>query len=295
MLAARLSRKAMRTYNFMNRSLGICLSVATTLALGSCTAVQPKPQCKAQTGEYAARYTVDKMSGACTDKIITGETLSVQYYSPKRDSASDRPKLAIVATRVAEATALGGEHGVDVKVAPDYSTPQGGPSTGSLGPFSSVFPNDKDICVIKTMETSSAQVAAIDKDSMADPPFEGADAVDLSYGWSNLNMLVTPTSNAVYFGADLELKDGDCTVNYKVTAISPVVGCEETMDTTDIDPDTKMPVIDPDTGKTKQVGTGKPNMDACTDDSNGLNLDIDYTCDDKTFLCVPANDYPQKK
>ena len=50
---------------------------------------------------------------------------------------------------------------------------------------------------------------------------EHQDAVDLTYTWSNFRMLVKATSNGIYFGAELERKDGACTVNYKVTGIFP--------------------------------------------------------------------------
>jgi hypothetical protein len=305
MFATLQSRKAMRTYNIMNRTLGTSLSLASLFALGSCTAVQPKPQCKAQTGDYAAKYTLVDMAGTCDDKILTGETISVQYYGVGRDAASAKPKLGLLATRVAEALATGDEHGAEVTVDPVYTTETKDEtgkvvmtysSTASLGPFASVFPNDKDVCTIKDAGSASAKVADIPADMTAMPPTEEIPGIDLTYTWTNLNMLVTPTSNAVYFGANLELQDGDCKANYKVTAISPAVGCEGQMDTTEIDPMTMMPVVDPDTGETAQVGTGMPDPDACVpSDDNGLNVDIDYECDAHSFLCVPANDYPQKK
>jgi hypothetical protein len=293
----------MRTYKLMNRAVGTSLSLVGMLALGGCTAVQPKPECKAQTGDYAARYTLVDMSTMCEGKILTGETISVQYYGVGRD-ANGKPKLGILASRAAAALALGDEHGADSTVTPDtYVTVTPGTpdmpdgmkytTTASLGPFASKFPNDKNICSIGDLGMASVQVPAIPEDKMADPPFDGAEAIDLAYTWTNLNMLVTPTSNAVYFGADLELKDGECTATYKVTAISPAVSCEKQMD--ELDPITKEPVLDPD-GHPVQVGSGEPDDEACEpSDDNGLNVDIDYECDAKSFLCVPANDYPMMK
>jgi len=301
MFAAIQSRKVMPTYNIMNRAVGTSLSLVGLLALGSCTAVQPKPECKAQTGGYAAKYSLQNMSGMCEEKILTGETISIQYYGVGRDT-SGKPKLGILASRVADSLAAADEAGLMSTVDPDIYvtvTPEKPAmdgmdpvpamtytTTASVGPFSSLFPNDKNTCTIKDLGAASAQIPLIPGDPMAMPPTEDTPAVDLTYTWTNLNMLVTPTSNAVYFGADLEIKDEDCTATYKVTAVSPAVSCEGQMDGPDKDAD----------GNPIQVGTGKPDETLCEpSDDNGLNVDIDYACDEGSLLCVPANDYPQMK
>jgi hypothetical protein len=292
MKAAQLSRLAMRTHTLTTT---LFTGAALTLVGVGCNAIQPKPQCKAQTGDYAARYTMDgDPVGDCDGKVMTGEVLTLQYYSPKREG-NDKPKLAIIPTDLAEHLAVADEAGVAVTTDPDFKQPMGAPSTGAVGPFSSVFPDDKNICLIKDMGSYKANVALIPKDPM-DPMAEDTPPVDQEDAWTNLRMVVTPTSNAVYFGADLERRDGTCTVKYKVTAVSPVTNCAETKDTTEIDPMTMEPLKDPDTGETVQVPTGKTDESKCEpSDDNGLNVDIAYECDANTFLCVPANDYPKMK
>ncbi len=284
-------------------------SAFAVLALANCNAVQPKPQCKAQTGDYAAKYTKVEASAGCTDdNIITGEVLTLQYYSPAREG-TDKPKLGVIPADLSGHLVAADEAGVEVSTDPDYRLCEGGvdpsedagckragtPSTGAVGAFSSTFPDDKNVCTIKEVGTFSAKIDVIPKDPK-DPMSEDTPAVDVKDTWTNLRMVVTPTSNAVFFGADLERTDGTCTVKYAVTAVSPVTNCEETKDTTEIDPDTMEPKKDPDTGKTLQVGTGKPDMSKCDpSDDNGLNVGISYVCDEHTFLCVPEYDYPKMK
>jgi len=293
MSAPRLSRQAMTTHNPMTKLL--TGAAFATLALAGCNPIQPKPECKAQTGDYAARYTVQDKTADCTDDdIITGEVLSVQYYSPMREG-NDKPKLAIIPENLSGALEAGDAAGVNVTTDPDWKQPMGAPSTGALGTFSAVFPNDKNICSIKDLGMYSAMVDMIPKDPM-DPMSMDTPPVNVQDAWSGLSMVVTPTSNAVYFGATLARTTGKCTVTYAVTAVSPSVSCEGQMDTTEIDPATGKPKVDPDTGMTVQVGTGKPDETLCVpSDDNGLNVDIDYECDMGSLLCVPANDYPQMK
>jgi hypothetical protein len=264
------------------------LSLVVLLAASSCgKATQPKPQCKAQQEEYAARYfEVDgSRTGTCTDDdVFEGEPLFLQYY--KTDPVSGIPKIAIEPASFADAIAVGEEHKVDVKAEPEYS----------IGKFNDVFPDDNDICLAPKLEDSSLEVAEVPADPMAMPPVEGVPAVSLKYKWSNLKMLTKPLSNAIHFGADLERTSGACTIKYKVSAIYPVIPCGN---------GTK-PVLDdmgnPIPGMTEpDPSTGDPDPAACEPSEvgaahgSGLSPELTYECNKATLLCLPSKAFPAYK
>src|SRR5689334_24118315 len=103
MLRSTLMRQAMHNAKSM--------TLLALLAATSCgKATQPKPQCKAQQEEYAARYFEVERSATCKDDdILSGEVLFLQYYRPNLDGV---PKLAIEPSSFADAIAVGEEHKV---------------------------------------------------------------------------------------------------------------------------------------------------------------------------------------
>jgi hypothetical protein len=261
------------------------LSLVALLAATSCgKATQPKPQCKAQQEEYAARYfeVAGSRSAMCTDDdILAGEVLFLQYY---RSDLAGIPKLAIEPSSFADAIAAGQEHQVDVKAEPEYS----------IGTFKDVFPDDKDICAAPKLADSTLEVAAIPPDPTM-PDDKGSPAVSLKYTWANVQILTKPLSNAVHFGADLERTTGACTVKYKVSAIYPVIHCGDGM----------KPVLD-DMGKPTGMmepdpESGNPDPTACepsevgADHGSGLSPELVYECEASTLLCLPKKKFPAFK
>jgi len=139
-------------------------------------------------------------------------------------------------------------------------------------------------------------VAEIPADPNAMPPVDAVPAVSLKYHWSNLKMLTTPLSNAIYFGADLVRTSGTCTLSYKVAAIYPVVQCG----------DAQVPAVD-DKGQPipnmtmADPSMGKPDQSACApsevgaDHGSGLSPQVDYVCEETTLLCLPKSKFPALK
>jgi hypothetical protein len=259
--------------------------VALFLAAGCGKATQPKPQCKAQQEEYAAKYIPDGFDPAappdgCTaDDVLAGEVLNLQYY---RADLNGAPKLAIEPASIADAIAVGEEHKVDVKPEPEFS----------IGAFKDVFPDDHDICLAPKLDATSLHVDAIPPDP-AMPDDKGTPAVDLTYKWANVKVLTKPLSNAVHFGAELERTTGTCTLKYKVSAVYPVIFCG----------DKEKPVLD-EMGK--ETGEMEPDFEnskpldpkeACAPSeaghSEGSGLpDLKYECPEKVLLCVPSVPFP---
>jgi hypothetical protein len=271
-----------------------------TFGVVGCKAEQPKPQCKVQPAEYAAAYNEPEMTGDCTDKVIPGEALNLQYYPPDPNT-NKKIKIAILSSSAAGAIEAAEHAEVDVTADPAFDTSEG-VSTAAIGEYATIKPNDKDMCVASELEPTSLTIPEI----MADPTkeIEHHDAVDLTYTWSNFRMLVKATSNGIYFGADLERKDGACTVNYKVTGIFPALSCEGTKEVEVIDPVTMKPMVD-DEGNVvhEEVGTGEPDEDKCLPvtgegadiEYNGLSQDLEYECEHTTLLCMPVQQFPALK
>jgi hypothetical protein len=271
MSGSTLMRQAMRNSK--------SLSLVALLAATSCgKATQPKPQCKAQQEEYAARYFEVERGAMCADEdAIAGEVLFLQYY---RADVAGVPKLAIEPSSFADAISVGEEHKVDVKAEPEFS----------IGSFKDIFPDDHDICEADKLADSTVDVAEIP----ADPATmtEAVPAVSLKYHWSKLKMLTKPLSNAIHFGADLERTSGTCTIKYSVAAIYPVIHCGNGM----------KPVVD-DMGKPTgemepDPESGDPDPTACepsevgADHGSGLSPELTYECEKSTLLCLPSKKFP---
>jgi hypothetical protein len=229
----------------LSRGVAAALAVA---ALGSCDATQPRPYCRVQQDAYAARYIMQSMQGACAGKVLTSEVLHLTYYRAPLTEAGGTVSVAIQPDSVLSAI-----DGLTASAGMEYS----------IGKFTTINPGDDDLCKVPTMaETSITTPMA-----------------RLSYTWSNFQLVVTPVSNAIHFGADLVRKDGDCTVTYKVSAVNPALHCGDGTD--------MMGHPDPT--------TGNPNQKACEfSQGSGLSPDLAYTCD-ATLLCIPAKEFPSRK
>jgi hypothetical protein len=253
------------------------LPLVALLAVGSCgKATQPKPQCKAQQEEYAARYFDPEMSGTCADgQVLVAEGVFLQYYRP---AVNGIPKIAIEAGSVADALGAADERMVTdgVVAEPEFS----------IGSFADIFPDDNDMCEAKTLTETSVSVPMLP----AMPPDhpDAVDAVTLKYKWSNVKMLTKPLSNAIHFGANLTRTDGECVVSYKVEGIYPVVHCGN--GTKPKEDEMGMPIP----GETEpDPESGDPDPSACepsmvgADHGSGLSPEIAYECEATTLLCVP--------
>jgi hypothetical protein len=260
----------MRTFS-LTSSAKITAIAFSALAAMSCDAVQPTPACRVRPSKYAARFDLQgKTSGMCDGKVPTAEIINLNYFRDSKDYAEGAPSVGIVSDTIPEAV------GEKTDVGMEYS----------LGQFSTPRPGDDDMCKAPTLSETKVKT----------------DMADLTYKWSNFRVLVTPLSAAIYFGADLEKKDGDCTATYKVSAIYPVVHCGDA---------TKPDLDDDGNPKKDEMGNvimvpdpehGKPNEEACKPvQGSGLSPDLEYKCDatpdgmSGTHACIPVQDFPNFK
>ncbi len=233
----------------------ILSTLALLLAAAGCDAVQPKPSCRAQAAEYAARYEVDAskpMTGACAGKVLKAETLHMQAYAAAPDDAKKTPSLAIEPESV-------------VAALEEAMNPMNAGQEYSIGKFDESLPDDSNICKVASMAKNASITAGGNK---------------LTYTWSNVQMYVTPLSNGIHFGADLARQDGDCTVNYKVVAIYPANHCGDGKDA--------MGEPDPTTGKPDQDACDPVP-------GSNLSPDFDYTCESSSLLCLVKGNFPAFK
>jgi hypothetical protein len=264
----------MRMSSFTSSATIAAVALSALAGLSSCDPVQPTPACRVRPSKYAARYKVEgNPSGMCDGKVLGGEVINLNYYRDKRDYAEGAPSVGIEAASVADAV-----HEMENLPASNVEY--------SLGQFSTPRPGDDDMC--KAPMLSETKVVT----PMA----------NLSYKWSDFKVVVTPLSAAIYFGANLERKDGDCTVKYKVTAIYPATFCGDA--TVPVVDEMGKPVLGEDGKPTFEDDPehGKPDPEKCNPvQGSGLYPDIDYKCDASadgmsgTHLCLPVQDFPALK
>jgi hypothetical protein len=236
-------------------SRAILSTLALLLAAAGCDAVQPKPPCRAQAAEYAARYDVDTskpMTGNCNGKVLKAEILHMQAYASAPDDPKKTPSLAIEPESV-------------VAALEEAMNPANAGLEYSIGKFDDSLPDDSNVCKVQSMAKNASITAG---------------GNSLAYTWSNVQMFVTPLSNGIHFGADLARKDGDCTVNYKVVAVYPANHCGDGKDMMGND--------DPTTGKPVQSACEPV-------EGSGLSPDFDYTCESTSLLCLVNGKFPAFK
>ena len=260
MFDSKLSRLAMGTHT----STKAFFSLIALFSVASCgSAIQPKPQCKAQPADYSARYELvgEKV---CDCEPPSGEILHLQYYVANRNDPNGKPSVGIEPSSVSDAVALGEEAEVEVKTDKEYS----------FGKFSSIQPPASDICSADELNETNIDVAEVPADPAAESAAPGGHAArEARLQVEQVKVLVTPLANAIYFGADLVRTDGECSATYKVSAVFPVIHCGDD----EMDP-----------------STGKPSDKIC-EESEELSPDIEYVCEPSTLACVPKSNFPALK
>jgi hypothetical protein len=251
--------------------------VAVSLALAplalSCDAVQPRPPCRAQMQQYAAKYTMmGSPTGNCAGKVPTAELVHMQYYRTKPDDPSVAPSLAIEPKVVFDAVTAAGKENPPVPVNTGMTKEY------SIGMFADYQPDDNDRCKAATLTESTVTIGM----------------KKWGYKWSNVEFITKPTMNSIHFGADLVRTEDDCTATFKVSAIYPAIYCG-TGKKIEMD-EMGMPheVDDPT--------TGKPDNKKCDPvPGNNVHPDLALTCDASadglsgSHLCVAAQAFPSLK
>ena len=129
------------------------------------------------------------------------------------------------------------------------------------------------MCTVSTLAPASIHLGAVSL------PEAGIDqpATDLKYEWSKIRILVSAAQIGVQMTGELTLTQSGCRQAYHVTGLYPSVSCAVVDDAGDpVSDDAGNPVLDPT---------------QCSPD-NGINPNVNVTCDPTLALCVPARENP---
>lgn len=231
------------------------LSGALVLALAlACNNVpQPKPGCTIGQGDFAAKYTPkagETPVGACA--ALKGEKINLRDYTQGDVSAHTNTNYIAIRTNN-----LG-------KADPAKRTdPNPEDTVYSFGEYPK-HSNEESFCVAPTFTPARLRL-----DAVGTTP-----AVDKTYEWSNVQILVTARAAGTQIKADLKYTDAvaGCSVNFDVVAMWPAIACG-----TNGQPDNRKCATKADPAQGITVGCAGPNC---------LSPDIKTHCDPDLLLCV---------
>lgn len=194
---------------------------------------QPKPKCVAAHGKFAATFKLVSGDGPCAE--LTSGVLNVQSYNdPKSDSDRmldpNKPTLAIETQETTDVIASGRETDPDAK-------------PFAFGAFDEPDPDDEGFCTVRSLSRAVLRADATDAvpemmidECTTEPAQPVMPAIDISYRWRNVRIVVTPKAIGTKLEADLEYTIDDCTAEYEVAAVWPVVNCGSPVEGGEDDP-----------------------------------------------------------
>jgi hypothetical protein len=225
-------------------------AVALAVFAASC-ASQPDPQCSVgrasidgSTGSHAVVYTLkdgQDATRACA-KLTSGK-VGLQKFYP--DGPNRRGTLGM---RVDTAGELLADESSRVTVN----------NANALGEFSANAPAADGFCQVPSL-------------SLAEVVLE-MPAQRLAWEWSNVRVYNTAAIPGTQFAAELKYTEDDCTAEYTVKGIWPVVSC-----------------------KTDSACNPKPNPDAGQTRGSGINPLFPVKCDSAVGICVLAGEVPSEE
>ncbi|APR81345.1 Putative lipoprotein mlpA precursor [Minicystis rosea] len=245
----------------MKRALLAPLLALLAAALPSCG--QPRINCTTGHGGFAARYTLKPGSkqGEGTCDTLKGEIIGLEKYNPARDDPNKQDLthaiLAIQSSALGNLANAAEAAGLTV----DRS------KVSSIGDFTSVTPDDEDVCSVPALAAAALDVPAIDM----------SPATSLRYEWSDVRVYVTTASPGTQMVATVKITQDGCSAQFDVLGLWPAVSCE-TLDaegngTGAPDPVRCDPNADPDAGRPTGSGINPDLKDA-------------IVCDPDLLLCV---------
>lgn len=251
----------------MKRTYGMQAGLLVVLAALLTSCEQPKIQCTVGHGGFAAKYTLKPGSkvgeGDCD--TLRGEIIGMEKYNPS--SAKNREVQDLErALLYIRPTGLG----VLALEAQDAGLEVDSKAVLSMGEFTSVDPDENDVCTVPTLTAAELDLPASDE----------RPATKIRYEWSNVRVYVTAALPGLQMTADLKYTKDDCTASYSVVGLAPAVSCGvDDMGETKTDPSLCDPRADPEAGRL--IGSG-------------INPDLEerVTCDPETALCV-LNSLPE--
>jgi hypothetical protein len=226
--------------------------------LSACGSEQQEPQCvvaravsDGSTGSFATTYTLkagQDPERACAK--LKPEPVGLQKYFNKNPEGP-----ASVGIRTANMGSLLKKHATQLRV----DVPN---NANSVGTLTTQAPGPDNFCEVPALSPSQLTVV--------EPP------LNVSYLWSNLRIYNTPEIPGTQFVADLSYSENDCTAEYKVRGIWPVVRCENSK-TKQADDTLCDPRADYSVGRLR---------------GSGINPLFPVKCDPDVKICVLTGEVP---
>jgi hypothetical protein len=241
-----------------------------TIAIGGASCDQPRIDCTTGHNGFAATYVLKPGSkeGTGTCDTLKGEIIGLEKYNPsKRDDETEqdltKATLAIQSNKLGQLARDAKEAGATVTG-----------SVLSIGDFTSIEPDDQDVCHVPTLSEAEQDVPEL---SPTRP------AVDIKYKWSNVRIYTTEAYPGTEIVADLTYTEDGCSASYSVTGLWPAVSCrvnDVDGNPIGVDPGLCDPKADP--------AAGRPT-------GSGINPDFkdNVICDPDLRLCVLKSPPPE--
>jgi len=256
------------------RETGMAVAIGA-LAFGAAACEQASIDCRTARGSFAATYTLKEGAGPCSE--LKGDRIGMQSYYPELEGTG---KVDLSWSTLAIRTASIGRLDDEVKRrGVTLSEP-----LYSLGEFASMTPDSSGQCSVPSLSPTDVSVPAIPpEEDPLDPenPEPGVPATGITYTWSDVRLVVTPTVPGTRMTAELTYTENGCAAKYSVAAVWPAVRCEKlTVD---------------ESGKV--VGMRQPEEKLCDSEpdpeppynrptGSRINPDFKVHCDPDLFLCV---------
>jgi hypothetical protein len=249
--------------------LAICILAALGLlcvSFASSCASQPAVHCTVADGLYSTRFFPVDGDGGCAS--TPGDVFGMTAYVVNPNNPGDGLSTLAIQSQTVGTLRLNGEAADPpiVDTSPDHAA-------YALGKFDSVLPGPDGVCRASQLAPAELRLGAV---VVPDAGID-QDATDVKYEWSNVRVLVTPAQIGVQMTGDLRLTIDGCAASYHVVGLYPSVACA---------------ALD-DAGNALADDAGNPVLDPtqCTPD-NGINPNVDVTCDPVQALCVPTRSTP---
>jgi len=267
---------------------------AALLSVFALACDQPKPKCTSAHGRFAATFTLVSGDGACAE--LSSGVLNVQSYNDSTSKSDPRldpnkPTLAIQAEDVTDILSTGRET-------------DGKPF--AFGAFDDSEPDGEGFCTVSSLSKAVLTAAATDEvpemmidECTTEPAMPAQTAIDVSYKWSNVRIVVTPAAIGTKLEADLQYTVDGCSAKYKVAAVWPVVECGSPVEGSDEPSDEPMdePAADDEDAGAEPSDAGcpeevpeppAPELEADDEicETQGAIPDFPVRCDPSVLMCV---------
>lgn len=238
---------------------------------------QPDVKCTVTGGAASARLVlVGDKSGTCDGVVFpfsdAGDVIGIEAYAPIVNDPDINQALTSFALQSGALGAL--RDNADGQALND---PNEGHTAYALGKFDHVYPDDSGVCTASGFAPAELELplvpAHLDDEGN---PVDEQPATHVKYEWSNVRVVVSVDSIGTQTFADLTYTQDGCVARYRVSLLTPNVGCTAEDDETKTDASLCRSESDPSTGFA----------------GSGIGQGIQVTCDEELKLCLPERMTP---